>query len=193
MEQRQYMIKFLDAALIKVAKGNLMALEISKNEQNSSYGLVSNKKNIYYTNDDYIRDVIALHLKKGALKAIYNYICQTPFVSMEERFKGFAEGIEHDICNEIITLFLYKKPVLRWYLNSTEQLEMDIDARFVDSLDVHNKICEFLKNLSYLIDDDIFLLDDVIKEKPLVLMFFKPQAPPEIIEGTKYFEFLSCQ
>lgn len=47
MEQRQYMIKFLDAALIKVAKGNLMALEISKNEQNSSYGLVSNKKNIY--------------------------------------------------------------------------------------------------------------------------------------------------
>ena len=193
MEQRQYMIKFLDAALIKVAKGNLMALEISKNEQNSSYGLVSNKKNIYYTNDDYIRDVIALHLKKGALKAIYNYICQTPFVSMEERFKGFAEGIEHDICNEIITLFLYKKPILRWYLNSTEQLEMDIDARFVDSLDVHNKICEFLKNLSCLIDDDIFLLDDVIKEKPLVLMFFKPQAPPEIIEGTKYFEFPSCQ
>lgn len=112
---------------------------------------------------------------------------------MEERFKGFAEGIEHDICNEIITLFLYKKPVLRWYLNSTEQLEMDIDARFVDSLDVHNKICEFLKNLSCLIDDDIFLLDDVIKEKPLVLMFFKPQAPPEIIEGTKYFEFPSCQ
>ena len=70
---------------------------------------------------------------------------------------------------------------------------MDIDARFVDSLDVHNKICEFLKNLSCLIDDDIFLLDDVIKEKPLVLMFFKPQAPPEIIEGTKYFEFPSCQ
>lgn len=32
------------------------------------------KKNIYYTNDDYIRDVIALHLKKGALKATYNYI-----------------------------------------------------------------------------------------------------------------------
>ena len=72
------------------------------------------KKNIYYTNDDYIRDVIALHLKKGALKAIYNYICQTPFVPMEERFKGFAEGIEHDICNEIITLFLYKKPIIRW-------------------------------------------------------------------------------
>lgn len=151
------------------------------------------KKNIYYTNDDYIRDVIALHLKKGALKAIYNYICQTSFVSMEERFKGFAEGIEHDICNEIITLFLYKKPILRWYLNSTEQLEMDIDARFVDSLDVHNKICEFLTNLSYLINDDILLLDDVIKEKPLVLMVFKPQAPPEIIEGTKYIEFPSCQ
>ena len=47
MEQRQYMIKFLDAALIKVAEGDLVALEISKNEQNSSYGLVSNKKNIY--------------------------------------------------------------------------------------------------------------------------------------------------
>lgn len=151
------------------------------------------KKNIYYTNDDYVRDIIALHLKKGALKAIYNYICQTPFVSMEERFKGISEDIECNICNEIVTLFLCEKPVLRWYLNSAEQLEMDIDARFVDSLNVYNKICEFLTNLSCLIDDDIFLLDDVIKEKPLVLMVFKPQAPPEIIEGTKYFEFPSCQ
>ena len=61
---------------------------------------------------------------------------------------------------------------------------MDIDARFVDSLDVHNKICEFLTNLSCLIDDDIFLLDDVIKEKPLVLMIFKPQTLPQIIEDT---------
>ena len=50
------------------------------------------KKYIYYTNDDYIRDVIALHLKKGALKAIYNYICQTPFVSMEERFNPSLTG-----------------------------------------------------------------------------------------------------
>ena len=33
----------------------------------------------------------------------------------------------------------------------------------------------------------------LFKEKPLVLMVFKPQAPPEIIEGTKYFEFPSCQ
>jgi len=151
------------------------------------------KKNIYYTNDDYIRDVIALHLKKGALKAIYNYICKTSLFSIEDRFHGFAEGIEDNICNEIITLFLDKRPIIRWYLNSTEQLAMDIDARFVDSLDVHNKICEFLTNLSCLIDDDIFLLNDVIKEKPLVLMVFKPQAPPEIIEGTKYFEFPSCQ
>lgn len=151
------------------------------------------KKHIYYTNDDYVRDIIALHLKRNALKAIYNYICQTSLVSMEKGFKGFTEGIEYDICNKIITLFLYKKPILRWYLNSIDQLEMDIDARFVDSLNVHNKICEFLSNLSDLIDDDIFLLDDIIKEKPLVLMVFKPQAPPEIIEGTKYFEFPSCQ
>ena len=142
------------------------------------------KKYLYYTHDDYVRDIIALHLKKGALKAIYNYICQTPFVSMEERFKGFAEGIGHDICNEIITLFLYKKPILRWYLNSTEQLEMDIDARFVDSLDIHNKICDFFTGLSRLIDDNIFLLDNIIKEKPLVLMIFKPQTSPQIIEDT---------
>ena len=47
---------------------------------------------------------------------------------------------------------------------------MDIDARFVDSLNIHNTICEFLTNLSCLIDEDIFLLDDVIKEKSLVLM-----------------------
>ncbi|AKU68816.1 hypothetical protein [Prevotella fusca] len=150
------------------------------------------KKNIYYSNDDYVRDIIALHLKNGALKAIYNYICQTSLVSMEERFKGIAEDIEHDVCNEIITLFLCKKPVFRWYLNSAEQLEMDIDARFVDSLNIHNTICEFLTNLSCLIDEDIFLLDDVIKEKSLVLMVFKPQAPPEIIEGTKSIEIPSC-
>ena len=30
------------------------------------------KKYIYYTNDDYVRDIIALHLKKGTLKAIYH-------------------------------------------------------------------------------------------------------------------------
>ena len=76
------------------------------------------KKHIYYTNDDYVRDIIALHLKRNALKAIYNYICQTSLVSMEKGFKGFTEGIEYDICNKIITLFLYKKPILRWYLNS---------------------------------------------------------------------------
>ena len=151
------------------------------------------KKYIYYTNDDYVRDIIALHLKRNALKAIYNYICQTSLVSMEKGFKGFTEGIEHDICNKIITLFLYKKPILRWYLNSIDQLEMDIDARFVDSLNVHNKICEFLSNLSDLIDDDIFLLDDIIKEKPLVLMIFKPQTPPEIVEGTRYIEESLCQ
>ena len=27
------------------------------------------------------------------------------------------------------------------------------------------------------------VLDDVIKEKPLILMAFKPQTPPQIIEG----------
>ena len=77
---------------------------------------------------------------------------------------GLAEGIEYNICNEIITLFLEKRPIIRWYLNSTEQLEMDIDARFVDSLDIHNKICDFFTGLSCLIDDNIFLLDNIIKE-----------------------------
>ena len=77
-----------------------------------------------------------------------------------------------------------KRPIIRWYLNSTEQLEMDIDARFVDSLDIHNKICDFFTGLSCLIDDNIFLLDDIIKEKPLVLMIFKPQTSPQIIEDT---------
>ena len=75
---------------------------------------------------------------------------------------------------KIITVFLYNKPVIRWYLNSTEQLEMDIDVRFVNSLNVHNMICEFLTGLSRLIDGDIYILDDVIKEKPLILMAFKP-------------------
>ena len=103
---------------------------------------------------------------------------------MEDRFKGLAECIEDNICNEIITLFLDKRPIIRWYLNSTEQLEMDIDARFVDSLDIHNKICDFFTGLSCLIDDNIFLLDNIIKEKPLVLMIFNPQTSPQIIEDT---------
>ena len=142
------------------------------------------KKYLYYTHDDYIRDIIALHLKKGTLTDIYNYICKTSLFSIEDSFHGFAEGIEDNICNEIITLFLDKRPIIRWYLNSTEQLEMDIDARFVDSLDIHNKICDFFTGLSCLIDDNIFLLDDIIKEKPLVLMIFKPQTSPQIIEDT---------
>lgn len=102
---------------------------------------------------------------------------------MEESIKDFADCIEYGVHNQIITVFLYNKPVIRWYLNSTEQLEMDIDVRFVNSLNVHNKICEFLTGLSRLIDDDIYILDDVIKEKPLILMAFKPQTPPQIIEG----------
>ena len=142
------------------------------------------KKYLSYTHDDYVRDVIALHLKKDSLTDIYNYICKTSLFSMEDRFKGLAEDIEEDICNEIITLFLDKRPIIRWYLNSTEQLEMDIDARFVDSLDIHNKICDFFTGLSCLIDDNIFLLDNIIKEKPLVLMIFNPQISPQIIEDT---------
>ena len=124
------------------------------------------KKYYYYTHDDYIRDIIALHLKKGAVTDIYNYICKTSLFSMEDRFKGLVESIEDNICYEIITLFLDKRPIIRWYLNSTEQLEMDIDVRFVDSLDIHNKICDFFTGLSCLIDDNIFLLDNIIKEKP---------------------------
>ena len=120
------------------------------------------KKYLYYTHDDFIRDIIALHLKEGTLTDIYNYICKTSLFSIEDRFK---------------------RPIIRWYLNSTEQLEMDIDVRFVDSLDIHNKICDFFTGLSCLIDDNIFLLDDIIKEKPLVLMIFKPQTSPQIIEN----------
>ncbi len=36
------------------------------------------KKHIYYTNDDYVRDIIVFHLKRGAMTAIYNYICKAP-------------------------------------------------------------------------------------------------------------------
>ncbi|QUB68846.1 hypothetical protein J5A68_03875 [Prevotella melaninogenica] len=61
---------------------------------------------------------------------------------------------------------------------------MDIDARFVDSLDIHNKICDFFTGLSCLINNNIFLLDNIIKETPLVLMIFKPQTSPQIIEDT---------
>ena len=76
------------------------------------------KKHLYYTHDDFVRDIIALHLKKGALTDIYNYICKTSLFSIEDRFKGLAESIEDNICNEIITLFLDKRPIIRWYLNS---------------------------------------------------------------------------
>ena len=61
---------------------------------------------------------------------------------------------------------------------------MDIDARYVDNLNIHNKICDFFTALSCLIDDNIFLLDNIIKEKPLVLMVFNPQTSPQIIEDT---------
>jgi len=43
---------------------------------------------------------------------------------------------------------------------------------------------DFFTGLSCLIDDNIFLLDDIIKEKPLVLMIFNPQISPQIIEDT---------
>ena len=142
------------------------------------------KKHLYYTHDDYVRDIIALHLEKGSLTDIYNYICNTSLFSIEDKLNGFAEGIEDNICNKIITLFLDKRPVIRWYLNSTELLEMDIDARYVDNLNIHNKICDFFTALSCLIDDNIFLLDNIIKEKPLVLMVFNPQTSPQIIEDT---------
>ena len=127
------------------------------------------KKYLYYTHDDFVRDIIALHLKKDSLTDIYNYICKTSLFLMEDRFKGLAECIEDNICNEIITLFLDKRPIIRWYLNS---------------LDIHNKICDFFTGLSCLIDDNIFLLDNIIKEKPLVLMIFNPQTSPQIIEDT---------
>ena len=41
------------------------------------------KKHLSYTHDDYVRDVIALHLKKDSLTDIYNYICKTSLFSME--------------------------------------------------------------------------------------------------------------
>ena len=63
------------------------------------------KKYLDYTHDDYVRDIIALHLKKDSLTDIYNYICKTSLFSMEDRFKGLAEDIEEDICNEIILCF----------------------------------------------------------------------------------------
>ena len=76
------------------------------------------KKYLYYTHDDFIRDIIALHLKEGTLTDIYNYICKTSLFSIEDRFHGSTESIEDNICNEIITLFLDKRPIIRWYLNS---------------------------------------------------------------------------
>ena len=57
------------------------------------------KKYLYYTHDDFVRDIIALHLKKGAVTDIYNYICKTSLFSMEDRFKGLVESIEDNICN----------------------------------------------------------------------------------------------
>ena len=60
------------------------------------------KKYLYYTHDDYVRDIIALHLEKGSLTDIYNYIYNTSLFSIEDRLNGFAEGIEDNICNKII-------------------------------------------------------------------------------------------
>ena len=50
------------------------------------------KKHLSYTHDDYVRDVIALHLKKDSLTDIYNYICKTSLFSMEDRFNPSLTG-----------------------------------------------------------------------------------------------------
>ena len=50
------------------------------------------KKYLYYTHDDFIRDIIALHLKEGTLTDIYNYICKTSLFSIEDRISWVCRG-----------------------------------------------------------------------------------------------------
>lgn len=88
----------------------------------------------------------------------------------------------------IITIFFKDFPLLRWYLNNEKILEMDIDARFVNSESVHLSICKFFTDISDLLSNDIYIVDDIIREHPLVLMEFIPMKTPKVLKHIKYLD-----
>lgn len=143
------------------------------------------KKKLYYTNDDYIRDVIALHLRDEAWDIISNYISQQTLFYVSKSITSSA-SVEKKLDGNIITIYIENDPLIRWYLNSRNILEMDVDARFVTNENIHNKICSFFVNLSNLLDNEIYMLDDTIKEESVILIEFRPHKPATILMRTKY-------
>ena len=88
----------------------------------------------------------------------------------------------------LITIFFKDFPLLRWYLNNEKILEMDIDARFVNSESVHLSICKFFTDISNLLSNDIYIVDDIIREHSLVLMEFIPMKTPKVLKHIKYLD-----
>lgn len=145
----------------------------------TTWNKVRNK--LYYTNDDYIRDVIAFHMQDNGWDIIHNHISHDSLFSTEEDKENW-----HISKGSIITIFFNELSLIRWYLNRKDLLEMDIDARFVVDECIHNHICSFFSNLSSLLDTDIYILDNVIKTPSLIIMEFTPNKPPRLLEDTKY-------
>lgn len=143
------------------------------------------KKKLYYTDDDYIRDVIAFHLRDEAWDIISNYISQQTLFDVSKSITSSA-SVEKKMDGAIIAIYLENNPLIRWYLNSRNTLEMDVDARFVTNENIHNTICSFFVNLSNMLDNEIYMLDDMIKEESVILIEFKPHKPANILMQTRY-------
>lgn len=143
------------------------------------------KKKLYYTDDDYIRDVIAFHLQDEAWDIISNYISQhTLFYVSKSITSSASVDIKPD--GSITTICIENIPLIRWYLNNRNILEMDVDARFVTNENIHNIICDFFVDLSGLIDNEIYILDDMIKDESVILIEFKPHKPANVLTQTRY-------
>ena len=140
------------------------------------------RKKIYYVDDDYIRDVISFHLQDGAWDSIYKHIPNNTLFHIKDDM-----NLEKN-SDAIITIFFKDFPLLRWYLNNEKILEMDIDARFVNSESVHLSICKFFTDISDLLSNDIYIVDDIIREHPLVLMEFIPMKTPKVLKHIKYLD-----
>lgn len=116
------------------------------------------KNKLYYTDDDYIRGVISFHLQDRAWKSIYKYISQDSLFNINNKNVTFNDlNIGKYVKNEIITITFNELPLLRWYLNNEYLLEMDIDARFVNSKYIHYHICRFFRNMSCLLNKKFIL------------------------------------
>lgn len=138
------------------------------------------KKNIYYTKDDYIRDVISFDLHNGAFRSIYDYISKDTLFHINDKINY------ERLSNTTATILFKEVPLIRWYLNNENILEMDIDARFVNRESVHFCICNFFANIANLLSNKIYIVDDIIRTQSLVLMEFIPNKIPKVLEQVKY-------